>query len=142
MVKKAPVVSKKLIIILGIIIVIFVILLFLPLNNNQSLIKTIISGNKNKENQKLYFEKESYTCEVGESFETMIKLPSSSNPSIIKSYSISDTSLATIDTNTKLSVNCTDCLMVRVSCIKIGSTKIVAKTSNNDKAEAIVNVTR
>ena len=73
------------------------------------------------------YAKNSYTCNAGETFNTMIK---TTNGLYIKSYGSSDKTIATVDDKTGLQVNCVDCKMVRVSCLKAGTVSLTATASN------------
>lgn len=87
------------------------------------------------------FKRDSYSCKAGESFETMITASSQTPGVRIKSYSVSDTSLATIDTHTTYAVNCTNCLMVRVNCKKKGNLKMQAYSSTGAKVTVPLTIT-
>ena len=58
----------------------------------------------------------------------MITATGGSTPAGIKSYSSSNTNVATIDDNTSVQVNCYNCRIVRVVCKKAGSV-ILSATS-------------
>ena len=76
------------------------------------------------------FAESNYTCEAGTSFETMISVNSGGLPGTIKSYSTSDSTIATIDNNTSVQVNCYNCRIVRVVCKKNGNVKLYAESTN------------
>ena len=86
------------------------------------------------------FDKSNYTCNAGESFETMIRVKSSNQKTTIKSYSTSDESIATIDDKTELQANCTDCRLVRVVCKKKGSVTLNAESSTGAKTKSSLTV--
>ena len=89
----------------------------------------------------IYFSKSSYSCKAGETFETLITAERNGLPPSIASYSVSDTSLATIDTKTSVQVNCYNCLMVRVVCKKKGNTKLNAASSSGAKTTIPLTIT-
>ena len=87
------------------------------------------------------FSKNSYSCKVGESFETMIKSSLNSGTSYVQSYSVSDNSIATIDTNTQYQVNCYNCLMVRVRCLEKGNGVLKAMSSTGAQVFVPLSIT-
>ena len=86
------------------------------------------------------FDKASYTCNAGETFQTIIRVTSTDSKATIKSYGTSDESVATIDDNTTYQVDCIDCKAVRVVCKKKGSVTLNAESSTGAKTTSSLTV--
>lgn len=71
------------------------------------------------------FEKSSYSCLSGDSFTTMIRSTGMSSIS----YESRNTRVATIEANQGLQTNCINCTLVRITCKKPGTTRLVARSS-------------
>ncbi len=105
--------------------------------------KTSVSLTVNEKIGTISFDKPSYSCAKGTTFETIIKTTNDSNGSTyVKSYSSSDTSIATIDDNTTTIVNCINCRVVRVVCKKEGSVILSATSSSGAKTTSSLSVTK
>ena len=79
-----------------------------------------------KQNIPIHFEKDNYTCNAGESFETQIFVSDDYSLDSIEAYNTSDESIATMDDQSNTSVNCTNCKIVRVVCKKAGTVTLFA----------------
>ncbi len=77
------------------------------------------------------FDQDSYTCKEGETITT--KITALGTPSVIaptvKSYTSSDTSVATIQKHPTLAVNCINCTAVQISCKKAGNSTLTTTSS-------------
>ena len=91
----------------------------------------------------IYYKKTSYTCNVGETFETLITAEGGPNPTDIRvsSYSSSNTTIAKIDANVTAIPNCINCKAVRVTCVKAGTTKLNATSSGGSTTSVSITVT-
>lgn len=86
------------------------------------------------------FAKKSYTCKVGQTFETMITAKNGGPGTYIRSYGTSNSKIATIDDNTSVQVNCINCRIVRVVCKKKGSVILNAQSSSGAKTTSSLTV--
>ena len=93
------------------------------------------------EQETISFEKSSYSCEVGKTFETLITA-SGSETSTVASYGTSDSNIASIDTNTKNQVRCLNCLNVRVVCKNNGTVELNATSSTGATTTSNLTVTQ
>ena len=77
------------------------------------------------------YDKTSYSCKVGETFDVMIRTGGAQN-STIQSYNVENKELATIEIGTTSGsvTNCVDCVAAHVTCKKAGTTNLTAKSSN------------
>ena len=108
-------------------------------NNGVKTYTTIEVLDKGKDSENdlgtISFDSESYKCKVGEKFTTKITTSSSkregTNYTIptIKSYVSKDTSIATIESNLELQLNCINCQLFKVSCLKPGKTLLETTSS-------------
>ena len=81
-------------------------------------------------NSMVKFEKKYYNCKKGESIVTMIK---ASAGTYVKSYKSLNNSIASVRLNPDLQPKCLECLLVKITCKKAGSTQLVAKSSTGAK---------
>ena len=91
----------------------------------------------------IHFDKDSYYCEAGKTFNTKITaLGTESTPGpTVKSFKTSDTSIATIEKHPTLSVNCINCTLVQVTCKKAGEVTLSATSSIGATTTSSVEVT-
>lgn len=88
------------------------------------------------------FDRNSYSCKVGEKITTLLKTSNTGVPSLISSFDSSDVSIATIAKSTSsLQTNCINCIIAEISCLKVGSTKINALSSTGATTSINVEVT-
>ena len=102
--------------------------------------KTSVSLKVNKKIGTISFDKTSYTCTAGQTFETMITAKNASPGTYIRSYGTSNSTIATIDDNTSVQVNCINCRIVRVVCKKKGSVILNAQSSSGAKTTSSLTV--
>ena len=90
------------------------------------------------------FSKSSYTCKAGETFTTLLTAYSGSSGTVsrIKSYSSSNTNIATIDDKVQEQTNCINCRNLRVTCKKAGTVTLNAESTTGAKGSASVTVTQ
>lgn len=92
------------------------------------------------------YEKSSYTCKKGQTIRTMIKASCANNSCSeseiprIKEYGSDNTKIAKVVTSSTIQVNCIDCRMVEIRCIKAGKTTIYAESSLGAKTTIPVTV--
>ena len=79
----------------------------------------------------IHFDKDSYYCEAGKTFDTKITaLGTESTPGpTVKSFKTSDTSIATIETHPTIAAFCINCKYVLVTCKKAGEVTLSATSS-------------
>ncbi len=87
------------------------------------------------------FDKENYSCKVGESFDVMISTGGNGVP-ILEGYWSNNKDIATIETGSLAGdqLNCVDCALAHVTCIKEGIATLEAKGANESSAKATVKV--
>ncbi|MBQ8892624.1 MAG: hypothetical protein IJ068_07175 [Bacilli bacterium] len=105
----------------------------------------ISSDSETVTESKIEFGEQSYKCEVGETIYVMIKTHMIYDGNLatlpyVTSYSSSDETIATIRTSDDLNLNCVDCRLYKVDCLKKGTTTLNTTASNGDKATAEVTV--
>ena len=102
--------------------------------------KTSSSLTVNENVGTISFEKTSYTCNAGETFETLITAKGGKLGTYVKSYTTSDTNIATVDDKTTVQVKCVNCRMVRVVCKKAGNVTLKAESSSGAKTSVSLKV--
>lgn len=105
-----------------------------------TIVNLTVNDSEQQDAGTISFSNTSYSCKAGKTFETMITV-SGARGAKVKSYSVSNTSYASIDTNTENQVNCTNCLMVRVTCKKKGNLKMQAYSSTGVKVTVPLTIT-
>ncbi len=77
------------------------------------------------------YDRDSYTCAVGDKFNVTIKAGANNNIAAIKSIGVVNTDIATIEYGTidGLLTNCINCQKAHVTCKKAGNTKLKAESS-------------
>ena len=87
------------------------------------------------------FDKSSYSCNAGEQITAEVRVNNNSNVmETIKSYTSSDTSIATIVKHPTLSVKCINCLALQITCKSAGTATLTAKGSNGTTGTSKVKV--
>ncbi len=91
------------------------------------------------------FEKSSFTCDEGFAFNVKLTYPGimvngEYKIASLKSYSTSNSKIATIDDKTFVQLNCTDCRVLRVVCHKAGKVSLYAETNFGAKASSSLTV--
>lgn len=92
------------------------------------------------------FEKDKYTCNVGDKFHTMIttKVKESSSEEqlsdFVKSYESNNRDVVEITESKDLAVDCTDCVMVDIYCKAKGTAKLTAKSRHGAKISVPITV--
>ena len=91
------------------------------------------------------FEKTSFTCDEGFAFNVKVTYPGvmvngEFKIASLKSYSTSNSKIATIDDKSPVQTYCTDCRMLRVVCHKAGKVSLYAETSFGAKTSASLTV--
>ena len=99
------------------------------------------NGNEYKQRQgTISFEENNYVCKAGQTFETVITAESSSNIATVKSYSSSNTNIASVDDNVSEVPMCINCKAIRVVCHKEGTVKLTATSSTGARTTAKLTV--
>ena len=81
------------------------------------------------------FEKATYTCRPGQSFETKV----TADKATIKNILVEKTGVIKLGQPSK-QLNCANCRLIKVECQKIGTSRIVASSSAGASGSALVNV--
>ncbi|MBR2828897.1 MAG: hypothetical protein IKE70_06680, partial [Bacilli bacterium] len=101
---------------------------------------TTTTTKKTQKVGKIYYNKKSYTCREGESFNALIK--TNSTDSTIYKIGSNNSNVATLAQNKNLQVNCKNCLMVKVTCKKAGTTNLIATSSTGAETKSKVTVSK
>ncbi len=87
------------------------------------------------------FDKTSYACHVGEQITTQVRVNNNSNNiETIKSYTSSNTDVATIVKHPTLAVNCINCVVVQITCKGAGTATLTAKASGGTTGTSSIKV--
>ena len=81
-------------------------------------------------------------ADAGETFETLITAKDGPVGTYVKSYTTSNSEIATIDDKASVQVRCTNCRMVRVVCKAVGETKLIAVSSTGAKTSSNIIITK
>ena len=95
---------------------------------------------KEKNIGKIYYDKTSYTCKEGESFNALIK--TNLADSTVYKIGSNNSYVATLAQNKGLQVNCKNCLMVKVTCKKAGTTYLTSTSSTGAETKSKVTVSK
>ncbi|MDD3187367.1 MAG: DUF5011 domain-containing protein [Bacilli bacterium] len=86
------------------------------------------------------FDKGSYTCNLGETINTIVKASNSYGTASITSYSSNDSSIVSINKTATNTASCFGCQSVQIKCNKIGTASVTAVSSDNVSAKVTVKV--
>ena len=85
------------------------------------------------------YKESSYTCVVGESITTTIRVSQGLSKASITSHTSSDTTVAAF-VATDIQVNCSDCIAVKIDCKKEGTATLSATSSTGATTQSTITV--
>lgn len=105
--------------------------------------KVNLKVEKNPEDKSIKFDKDSYTCKVGEKITALITATDSTDMSVrVSSFSSSNTKLATIKEHPFLISRCPNCEDVEIECLNEGNVILSAKSSTGAETKVNLQITK
>ena len=109
-------------------VLIGVLVYFLFFNKKEDIQVTPQEPEKPIEKGRVYYDKDSYKCYEGEQIRALITATYPNDVAKVSEYNSDNTNVATISKHPTESVRCINCLVVQITCVKEGTTNLVAKS--------------
>lgn len=107
--------------------------------SNGAIARSIVVVKEDKVGS-ISYDKDNYTCEAGKEINAVITANSINSRATVKSFSSSNTNVATVEKNSSYSLKCINCLAVKIKCKSNGITTLSATSSTGAVGDAKVNV--
>ena len=120
-------------------VLIGVLVYFMFFNKKETELEKPTEPEKPTEVGLVKYDKESYSCKVGEKILAVISTSHPTEVASVVSYTSKDSTVATIIEHPTESIDCIDCVAVQIICRKEGNTNLTAK--NNYGATTSVPIT-